>query len=270
MKRVSPSKGERVRGGFTLIELLVVIAVIAILASLLLPALAIAKSTARSAKCRSNLRQMAIAVDLFVEDHAVYPLIGTVISPPEYPQGAKWYEDLYPYTGQSWTNNLYACPGYKGPVFDGRPGNGIVYHSIGSYGYNVGTANQAETFQLGPGGKYASSIVITPTPVGEKEVKVPSDLIVVGDSFSTWSQQERRAMVGLDLLSRRLYSSLDPGKWEMPSEKQAETRHRGQMNVVFADAHVEAGEYRRFLFDLNPQLLKRWHTDNEPHLEFFK
>jgi prepilin-type N-terminal cleavage/methylation domain-containing protein/prepilin-type processing-associated H-X9-DG protein len=54
---------------FTLIELLVTIAIIAILASLLFPALARSKEVARQAACANNLRQTQLALHLYTSDH---------------------------------------------------------------------------------------------------------------------------------------------------------------------------------------------------------
>ncbi len=60
------------RRGFTLIELLVTIAIIAILASLLLPALARAKSAGKRAVCTSNVKQLALAMQMYLNDNDDY------------------------------------------------------------------------------------------------------------------------------------------------------------------------------------------------------
>jgi prepilin-type N-terminal cleavage/methylation domain-containing protein/prepilin-type processing-associated H-X9-DG protein len=67
---VKVGQGDLLKGqGFTLIEMLVTIAIIAILASLLLPALGRAKESGRAAACKSNLHQIGIALQLYVNEN---------------------------------------------------------------------------------------------------------------------------------------------------------------------------------------------------------
>jgi prepilin-type N-terminal cleavage/methylation domain-containing protein/prepilin-type processing-associated H-X9-DG protein len=69
IQRIHPATPlNRRRVGFTLIELLVVISIIALLISILLPALGAARESGRSAVCLSNLRQLALANTAYAED----------------------------------------------------------------------------------------------------------------------------------------------------------------------------------------------------------
>lgn len=63
----------RYRRGFTLIELLVVIAIIAILIALLLPAVQQAREAARKSQCKSNLKQLGVALHNYHDTHSSLP-----------------------------------------------------------------------------------------------------------------------------------------------------------------------------------------------------
>jgi prepilin-type N-terminal cleavage/methylation domain-containing protein len=94
------------RKAFTLIELLVTVLIIAILASLLLAAIGRAKQAARNIHCRSNLKQLGLALNLYLHDHQEFPLWKSDVdmssthnsAHPEW-IGHYWPESLIPYAG---------------------------------------------------------------------------------------------------------------------------------------------------------------------------
>ena len=86
------ARAGRPRPGFTLIELLVVVAIIAVLVGLLLPALASARRAVHAITCRSNIRQMHMALTLYGQDNhgAIFPL-----KEPK-PNGTLWWFGFEP------------------------------------------------------------------------------------------------------------------------------------------------------------------------------
>ena len=99
--------GSRGRKGFTLIELLVVIAIIAILAAILFPVFAKAREKAKSASCQSNLKQIALAVHMYLNDWDGRYVSNSMGKDPIYSRWWRWGAQLLPYIKNE---NIYICP----------------------------------------------------------------------------------------------------------------------------------------------------------------
>jgi prepilin-type N-terminal cleavage/methylation domain-containing protein/prepilin-type processing-associated H-X9-DG protein len=108
---------------FTLIELLVVIAIIAILAAILFPVFSQAREKARQATCLSNMRQLGIALTMYMEDSDGLSFFfghNSRLSRcyPAAPLGAtrenRWWNQILPYTRMG--GALLVCPSDGGRI----------------------------------------------------------------------------------------------------------------------------------------------------------
>src|SRR5438552_9414186 len=98
----TPLRGRRRAVGFTLVELLVVIGIIAVLISVLLPALSAARRQANTLKCLSNLRQLGYAFHAYAHQYkGAFPVnrqdLPEVGGVPQNVENWYWEDFIYPF-----------------------------------------------------------------------------------------------------------------------------------------------------------------------------
>jgi general secretion pathway protein G len=144
----------RKSAGFSLVELVVVVAMLSLLAALLLPAMATAQGKAREVTCNSNLRQVGMAVSLYLQDNdGAYPYAVDAVdvhvipfwaSYPDFqkdiPSLPQVQDVLLPYTNSRFAYRCPADTGFISPDFqmalmDAFPSSFQKFGS--SYGYRT-------------------------------------------------------------------------------------------------------------------------------------
>jgi prepilin-type N-terminal cleavage/methylation domain-containing protein/prepilin-type processing-associated H-X9-DG protein len=264
---------------FTLIELLVVIAVIGILASLLLPTLNRAKLAADNTVCRNNLRQYALALQMYVDDFQYYPPedFSETNNPP-----CMWHMRLEAYTKTKWVawvpiagangglprpRSIQDCPSY------GRIPS-ILYPTGGAYGYSSRgfVPCSGPSLGLSGDGQYAYEAEVH--FIRGSEVQCPSDMVAVGDSclvdvdgVNTLGGIVLSPYVGTDCELGLTATTPIYGPSAAADYGWYKRRHGGRWNFVFCDGHTEHHRTRE-MFDPRQQLeAMRWNRDHQIHPE---
>ncbi len=255
---------------FTITELLVVIVVIALIASLILPGLARAKSLAQSIKCKSNLRQLALAEKLYVDDNEGL-FSGADARSARY---RDWWYSLGPYIKLDFSSHVVPGSGWrflKG-VFQcpSDPFYQTMFRTTAtSYGYNVwGTTSNlyhSASFGLGAYGMpfkdYYTDIKIGgfPSQTPESAVKKASEMMMFADGYVM--SGKHRTLIPESWLDR------SQGVFGMQVDQRAVRRHHSnRINIVFCDGHVEVAPINVIFFGNESSAAMRWwNLDNEAH-----
>lgn len=197
---------------FTLIELLVVITIIAILSSLMLPALVRAKGRGNSISCVSNLRQIGLGMNMYAEDNNGYLPDTAHLS-----FSNTWIFSLAPYIAN--VDKLRICPTDK--KRDERLANRGT-----SYIMNECTSTPA----LDPFGNPRAD---EPTWNRLSSIKRPADTILI---FEISDRQGTGT--GQDHTHSRGWVKNGVGYWAEVTADIQPDRHGKTANYLFADWHV--------------------------------
>jgi prepilin-type N-terminal cleavage/methylation domain-containing protein/prepilin-type processing-associated H-X9-DG protein len=209
------------RRGFTLIELLVVIAIIAILAAILFPVFARAREKARTASCQSNCKQLALGVQMYMQDYdETVPVTNPVCWGAN--GGAWWFACISPYVKNV---QIFACPSSNMPgslnCGAGCAGTGYQSFPRENYGFNENMAHP------GQAGTYMA------------KWQHPAELFMLGDGRCTvnWGNSNN------GIIERIAYAETTNAQCNCSGNptphNSSYCRHNEGENLAFADGHVK-------------------------------
>ena len=202
---------------FTLIELLVVVAIIAILASLLLPALAKSKEKAKATVCLSNMRQIGFAHRFYAEDHegVFVQLAKAVAAPPDaiWPGNNTWWPDMLQET-LGGSAQIHSCPSLLSP----------------------------DDFGIGMNHPELGRFLTTGWIVKDADIVDPKETALFADSHSVRNPSESdpdRWQANMDSGGSLLFRTPNNEPWYTTSPHRVINRHVTRANVTFVDGHAQ-------------------------------
>lgn len=206
-----------VRKAFTLIELLVVIAIIAVLASIIFPVFAQAKTAAKASVCLSNAKQVGIAMALYVMDNDdSFPMDSHV--------GMKnaWINTIQPYTR---SRLLTRCPTDTSANFDTPlPKATVIRPTTFATNYWFSEQNEGDPSPLRG---YTREGMIT----------TPASTIYMGELAKNLVREHFHP--GL------WYPNNEEGLTMDPLKELWTTMHAGRSHYLFADWHAKAETFSK-------------------------
>jgi prepilin-type N-terminal cleavage/methylation domain-containing protein/prepilin-type processing-associated H-X9-DG protein len=245
-KRIIKAAGQKPKKsgarGFTLIELLVVIAIIAILAGLLLPALARAKSKARSIECMNNMKEILLASRLYADDYddGLPPYGISGVNPATFivvrggvnnTDDEGWPDTILHYVGNN--TNVFNCPANPPGLWFNIGINLNLAHSLWGYagaptgGYTNALLKSSSIARPSATAYYADS--------GDATAATASD-----NNADNWIQDttsSQKSWIDWRTPFTAPNGTAD-GNWlSLPT--RALDRHLGRCNIGFVDYHAE-------------------------------